>query len=107
MITKINGSKYSFEIFTEAKRQGCRFFIKAKSKAAGRFSCINNLNAVLSEFNVDVNNPKFCDSMWVVTKDEANYFEAVAKRFLSDPSFLVYLECKLDEDRRSGEWENI
>lgn len=107
MITKISGSKYSFQIFTEAKRQDCRFFIKAISKPTGRFSCINNLNVVLSELNVDINNPKFFDSMWAVTKDEANYFEGVAKQFLSDKSFLAYLERKLDEDRMLGEWENI
>lgn len=106
MITKISGSKYSFEIFTEAKRQDCRFFIKAKSKSTGRFSCINNLNVVLSELNVDINDPIFYDSMWVVTKDEANYFEEVAKQFLFDSSFLDYLERKLDEDRGLGEWEN-
>jgi hypothetical protein len=70
------------------------------------FACINNLNAVLSELNVNVNNPKFSDSTWVVTKDEVSYFEDVAKRFLSDPSFLDYLERKLDEDRLLGEWEN-
>ena len=107
LINKINGSKYSFEIFTEAKRQDCRFFIKAKSKATGRFSFINNLNVVLSELNVDINDPKFYNSMWVVAKDEANYFEDVAKRFLSEPSFLDYLERKLDEDRMLSEWENI
>ncbi|MDH5684293.1 MAG: hypothetical protein OEZ20_07510 [candidate division WOR-3 bacterium] len=63
MITKISGSKYSFEIVSEKNEQNFSFFIKAKSKSTGRFSCINNLNAVLSELNVNVNDPKFSDSM--------------------------------------------
>jgi hypothetical protein len=106
MITKISGAKYRFEIVSEKNEQDFSFFIKAKSKSTGRFSCINNLNVVLSELNVDINDPKFSDSKWVVTKDESNYFETVAKRFLFDPSFFDYLERKLDEDRMLGEWEN-
>jgi hypothetical protein len=107
MITKISGSKYNFEIYAEAKRKNCSFFIKAKSNSTGRFSCINNLNPVLSELHVNVNDPKFYDSKWVVTKDEIIYLEIVAQRILTDKSFLNYLERKLDEDRRLDEWVNI
>jgi hypothetical protein len=106
MITKINGSKYKFEIVSEKNEQDSCFFIKAKSMSTRRTSCINNLNPILSEFNISGDDPKAADSMWVVTKAEADYFKFVARQFLTDPSFLDYLERKLDEDRRFGEWEN-
>ena len=46
MITKIQGQKYNFEIVSENKGEDVCFFIKAIDRHAGRFSCINNLNAI-------------------------------------------------------------
>lgn len=102
----IFGSKYRFEIVSYETVTDC-FFIRAKCKFTGRFSCINNLNPILSKFNIDMNDAKAEDSMWRVTKSEAQNYVAIAKEFLSDTSFLTYLEDQLDEDRRLGEWENI
>ncbi|PKP56311.1 MAG: hypothetical protein CVT88_01540 [Candidatus Altiarchaeales archaeon HGW-Altiarchaeales-1] len=106
MITNIQGEKYNFEIVAENE---C-FYIKAKHKDTGRFSCINNLNIVLSELcgNMgNINDDKFQDSQWIVSKHEIKNFEKTAKELLSDKSFRDYLEEKLNEDRECGEWENV
>lgn len=106
MITKIKEKKYSFEVISENEDENLCFFIKAIHKLTGRFSCINNLNAILSEFNIGIDDPKNEDSMWVVTKEDARHLEKTARQILSDPSFRDYLEKRLDEDRTLGEWEN-
>ena len=106
MITKIQREKYNFEIVSENEGEDVCFFIKAIDRHTRRFSCINNLNMTLSEFDVDIDDPNFEDSMWVVTKKEAGRLEAIAKQLLSDSHFSNYLERKLDEDRMAGEWEN-
>lgn len=107
MITKIQGEKYSFEVVSEEQETDFCFCIKAIDKATGKFSCINNLNPVLSGFDIGTDDPRVEDSMWVVTKEESLQFEQIAKEFLSSPAFLEYLERRLAEDRMLGEWENI
>ena len=106
---KIQGKKYIFEVdsHNDNGAEDFCFYIKATCKNTGRFSGINNLNTVLSELGVNPDDDKFADSSWVVTKDEAHEFVDATKRFLSDSSFLDYLEIKLDEDREAGEWKNI
>jgi hypothetical protein len=106
MITEIEGEKYNYEIVSENEDKDSCFFIKAIDKLTGKFSCINNLNAILSEFNIGIDDPKVEDSMWVLTKEAARHLEKTARQILSDPSFRNYLEKQLDEDRVSGEWEN-
>ncbi|MCK4673841.1 hypothetical protein KAT67_07650 [candidate division WOR-3 bacterium] len=106
MITKIEGEKYNYEIVSKNEDEDLCFFIRAIDKLTGRFSCINNLNAILSEFNIGIDDPKVEDSMWVLTKEDVRYLRGTAKQFLSDPSFRNYLERQLDEDRTLGEWEN-
>ena len=106
MITKIQGEKYKFEIVSENEGEDVGFFIKAIDRLTGRFSCINNLNTTLSEFDVDIDDPNFQDSMWVVTKKDARRFARAAKQLLANSCFLNYLEKRLDEDRLCGEWEN-
>ncbi len=101
---RVQSEKYNFEIVSED--EDSYFFIKAIDIHTGRYSCINNLNAILSEFNIGIDDPKVEDSMWVLTKEDACYLEKTAKQILSDPSFRDYLERQLDEDRMSGEWEN-
>lgn len=107
MIIKIQWERYNFEIDSENGRRNVYFYIKAICKSTGRTSCINNLNAVLSELEVDPAKPKFEDSTWVVSRKEANSFINTAKKFLTDVVFLNYLEKRLDEDRACGEWENV
>ncbi|MHC1565862.1 MAG: hypothetical protein ACXQS6_06055 [Candidatus Syntropharchaeales archaeon] len=103
----VQGKKYDFEVVAEYEPPVFCFFIEAKCRTTGRFSCINNLNAVLSAFKIETDDPKTADSMWVVGKDEIDDFVDTAREFLSDSCFLDYLERCLDEDRMEGEWENV
>ncbi len=106
MIT-IQGGKYSFGIFSEKEEQDCCFFVRAIAKPSRKSSCINNLNAMLSEFGIDIEDPRFADSQWVVSKEKAQQFSDIATEALSNRSFLEYIERQLDEDRSLGEWENV
>jgi len=101
------GKKYGFEIVTQHEPPEFTFFIKARCKATGRFSYINNLNTILSEFHIEVDDPKVAESIWVVSKCEIGDFINIAKQSFSDSFFLDYLERRLDEDRTEGEWENV
>jgi hypothetical protein len=107
MITMISGRKYNFQIVSQREGLDYSFFIRAESKSSGKTSCINNLNAILSEFGIGMEDPKVADSTWMVNKEEAQYFSDTATQFLSDIAFLDYIERKLDEDRMLGEWENV
>lgn len=107
MISLIQGKKYDFEIVSQNECSGFCFFIRATCKSTKRTSCINNLNPILSEFNVNLDDPKYHDSSWVVKKKEAYRLETEGKQFLSDFSFRDYIESCLDEDRALGEWENV
>jgi len=104
MRINIHGKKYNFEILAE---DDC-FYIKAKHKSTGRFSCVNNLNVILSELNVDMcHDNKYQDSWWILPKNEVRKFGKIAREVLLDKEFRSYLEEKLDEDRECGEWKNI
>jgi hypothetical protein len=70
-------------------------------------SFINNLNTILSEFEVTIDDPKVADSTWEVTHLEAKSLEIITRNLLEGDRFLDYLEMRLDEDRMLGEWENI
>ena len=54
MTILIHGRKYNFEIVSQNGRIDFCFFIRAICKSTKRTSCINNLNTILSEFNVEV-----------------------------------------------------
>jgi hypothetical protein len=106
MITEISGTRYNFEIMVENTDAYSDFSIRAICKNTRRFSSINNLNSMLSEFDISGDAPKFDDSTWTLTEEETNHLEATARQLFSSPSFLEYLEDKLDEDRMAGEWAN-
>lgn len=107
MHRKIRGRHYNFEIVSHNGGYLFCFHIRATCKFTKRTSCINNLNSILSEFGISQTNPKYVDSMWEVTEREAKKFVKTTIGFLSNPTFLSYLEGKLDEDRMEGEWERI
>jgi len=96
----IDGKKYSFHVVND----GQKFFIKAICKMSGRYSCINNINAILSELKISQDNFHYYDSKWVT--DKSHHFYKNTINLLSDKSSLGYIEDKLDEDRFYGEWEN-
>ena len=103
----VKGKKYYFEFGSEKLKTDCLFCIRAICKSNRRASFINNLNTILSEFEIDMDNPKVADSTWVVTYSEAQSLEAITRELLNSASFLDYLEIQLNEDRVLGEWENV
>jgi hypothetical protein len=102
MKTLIKGQNYDFCIIAE----DIEFFIEAIHKGSLKYSFINNLNAILSEFNVNVDDEKASESQWIVSKKQGKLFFKEAMELLSDRTYRAYLEKMLDEDRRCSEWEN-
>ena len=84
-----------------------KFYIKALHLASSRFSFINNLNAVLSEFDISVDDKKVSESQWLISKKQSGLFFEKAKKFLLSENNSGYIERKLNEDRECGEWENF
>lgn len=106
MIT-IEGKTYIFNIVSDINSEDISsFFIRAIDKSNRKSSCINNLNAILSLLDIDINDPKYNDSVWIVSKEEAEKFYNTAVEAISSTHFAEYIEKKLDEDREAGEWEN-
>jgi len=42
--------------------------------ASFRFSFVNNLNAILSEFNIYADDKKVSESQWITSKKESKFF---------------------------------
>lgn len=103
MKTVIKGQNYNFCVVAD----GWRFYIRALHLASLRSSFINNLNAILSEFNISVNNKKVSESQWVTSERQSCLFFRKATKFLLSKISRDYIERKLDEDRECGEWENF
>lgn len=100
------GYKYSFEVEAEPYKDKFFFSIIAIHKASGKFSCINTLNQILSEFSFNGNDPRASESDWLISKQEVNVFLHNVKELFLDKNSIRFLEDKLDEDRECGEWEN-
>lgn len=99
----IKGQGYNFCIVADE----IQFYIKAMHPASSRFSFINNLNAILSVLNIDVDDRKVSESQWLVSKKQSRFFFERATDFLSNKDSRDFIEKRLDEDRQSGEWENF
>jgi len=97
VIYKKEGQKYNFIV--EAF-DGC-FSAKAIDKLARKCSFINNLN-----LEVDIDNPDFYDSTWVLNDALAEDCFNKMKRLFRDNEALTDLENYLDLGREEGEWEN-
>lgn len=102
MKTKINGQNYNFCVVAS----GTKFYIEAVHISSLRFSFINNLNAILSEFDIDIDDEKISESQWIASERKNKLFYGKAIKFLSDKTYRDYLEKNLEEDRKCGEWEN-
>jgi len=102
----IQGRKYNFEIVSQKYGTDFSFFIRAKNKSTNKISCINNLNVILSEFVIEMDDPRVADSTWKVREEEAHHLVVTARKFLLTSASLDYIERQLDEDRILGEWEN-
>ncbi len=104
----VEGKKYILSMIVE-KQNGDEFdfFIKAQHIASRRFSYINNLNLMLSEFGIHSDDPRSAESQWTVSKRELKTLTNKTKIMFSDINFVEYIEKQLDYDRAEGEWENI
>ena len=100
---KIQGQKYSFII----KSSDGKFFIKAVHNKTGRFSFIDNLNPILSIFEIPINDRRISESQWEISQREEKPLFYRTIDMLSSKPLLKYLEEYLEEDRRLSEWENI
>jgi len=98
----IKGQNYNFCIIADRTK----FYIEAIHTTSLRFSFINNLNTILSEFNISVDDKKVSESQWLVSKRRNKLFFKKATEFLSDKMYRDYIEKKLEEDRECSEWEN-
>ena len=99
----VKGKNYSFSIVAD----GVQFYIEALHLASSRFSFINNLNVILSVFNINSDDEKVSESQWLVSKQQSRLFFKKAIELLSNKGSRDFVEQKLDEDRLCGEWENF
>lgn len=107
MVTHIDGIRYKYKVVSRTKKEESYFLIEAIHCKTRRTSTISTLNPILSEFNLDVNDGKCKESVWLIEKTELNFLKETAIKFLSDRQFQKYLEKVLDEDRKQSEWENF
>jgi len=107
MKRSFGGRKYDYQIMLDDDARLCGFSILAICKQTGRCSSINNLNQMLSELDVNPDNPKYEDSAWVLPAKEAKRLYRKVVSIFSIPSFPEFLERFLDDDRSCGEWENV
>ena len=103
MLYRKEGQRYNFIV--EAL-DGC-FSVEAIDKLTRKCSFINNLNYILSYLGIDIDNPDFYDSTWILKDDLAKDLFNKMKKLFSDNETLAGLENYLDLDREEGEWENI
>lgn len=103
----IKGFKYIFNVILQEGQQDHFFAIQALDSSSHRASYINNLNVILSEFDIETNNSRVENSTWLIGREEAKQYVDIAVSILTDQIFLSYLEKRLDEDRTQGEWENF
>ncbi len=101
-----SGRKYSFEVEFEPHRSRFLFTITAIHKKSRRYSVINTLNPILSEFGIETDNVRQEQSEWELTKKEVQTFRERASAIFTCKDYLRLLDQKLDEDRECGEWEN-
>lgn len=103
----ISGRKYRLEIVNTPFQNKVLFYIKATDKKSKRYSHINNLNCILSLFNVGSNDFLVSESQWFIDKKQAKILAEKISIALESNDFSSYLEKQLDLDRFYGEWENI
>ena len=107
MRKRINGYKYNFLLESVKKKNLCGFHIKAISKNGKRYSYINNLNCILSIFNIGIEDNKVSESQWIVKEKEGKLYFNKMIDALTDDIFCRFLENQLDTDRKLGEWNKL
>ena len=105
-IKRYIGDKYLFDVESTPIAKGFAFVITAIDRSSGRRSHVNNLNGILSEFDLDEDGPRTEESDWWVSTREIDQFQVRAGEMLRSKYMLKQIESTLDEDRMLGEWSN-
>lgn len=105
-IKRYIGDKYLFEVESTPIAKGYVFTITAIDLRSGKRSHVNNLNGILSEFDLDEDDPRYEESDWWVAEKEIAQFQVRAGQMLRSKYHLKQIESTLDEDRTLGEWSN-
>ena len=103
----IKGEMYNFVVNCFKCENDFLFYIEAINLQEKTHSFINNLNNILSEFNINMNDKRISESQWILKRKEAKLFFSHAINFLLDIKFKNYIERRLNEDRSLGEWNKI
>jgi len=106
-IKRYIGDRYLFEVESTPISKGFAFVITAIDRSSGKRSHVNNLNGILSEFDLDEDDPRTGESDWWVPTKEVERFQVRAGEMLRSKYKLKQIESTLDEDRMLGEWSNI
>lgn len=80
----IKGKRYNFIVDFSQNKNNFYFSIEAIDLQKETHSFINNLNYILSELQLDEEDPRVADSDWEVTKKEGEKFFLYAADFLND-----------------------
>lgn len=96
------GRRYIFEVESEHFKNKFYFSITAVHKKSKKYSCINTLNRILSDFGIDISDARKDYSEWLLSPNEHRSFQKKSQEYLTDPENIDYLESKLDEDRTYG-----
>ena len=105
-IKRYIGDRYLFEVESTPMAKGFAFVITAIDRSSGKRSHVNNLNGILSEFDLDEDDPRTEESDWWVSTKEIERFQVRAGEMLRGKYTLKQIESTLDEDRMLGEWSN-
>lgn len=105
-IKRYIGDRYLFEVESAPVAKGFAFVITAIDRSSGRRSHVNNLNGILSEFDLDEDDPRAEESSWRASTKEIEQFQVRAGEILRSKYQLKQIESTLDEDRMLGEWSN-
>ena len=105
-IKRYIGDKYLFEVESTPIAKGFAFVITAIDRSSGKRSHVNNLNGILSEFDLGEDDPRTEESDWWVSTKEIERFQVRAGEMLRSKYMLKQIESTLDEDRMLGEWSN-
>jgi len=105
-IKRYIGDRYLFEVESTSIARGFAFVITAIDRSSGKRSHVNNLNGILSEFDLDEDDPRTEESHWWVSMKEIERFQVRAGEMLRSKYQLRQIESTLDEDRMLGEWSN-
>ncbi|MBA2123521.1 hypothetical protein B9J78_01030 [bacterium Unc6] len=111
MTENIVGKRYDFQVGCDKiDEKYFEFYIRAICKITKRTSCINNLNAVLSELHTEQkdenydSDPEYLDSTWTILEEKAKKFTKIAENFLISSRFVTILKTNwmMTEKKENG-----